>query len=205
MLGCTCPHEKTTISPMEEIQPTGTSTLEDILKKRRSVREFTGEPLTDDEILKLLFAMQGITDVSGKRTAPSAGALYPLEVYVATENGFSHYNPNEDAVETINEKDMRPIIHKAGLRQESILSAPAVFLITAIPERTSVKYGDRAERYVWIEAGHAAQNLLLQATKMGFGGVPIGAFDDNALHRNLSLPENQTTLYILPVGHPDRS
>ena len=190
------------IVALPEPRARGPLSLEQAMARRRSVREFTNEPLTLEEISQLLWAAQGITRGWGGRTAPSAGALYPLELYVATSDGLYHYIPDGHKAEIVSRDDLRQVIWRAGLRQEAIRQAPAVFVITAVYERTAVKYGDRAERYVHLEAGHAAQNLLLQAVALDLGAVPIGAFYDDQLTEGLSLPSDQVPLYLIPVGHP---
>jgi SagB-type dehydrogenase family enzyme len=181
----------------------GTLTLEEILYKRRSVREFTEEQLTLEELGQLLWAAQGMTHPAGYRTAPSAGALYPLEVYVIQQEGVYHYDPQGHRLSIHMQGDVRPELHAAALRQEPVLKAPAVFVITAVYERTEKKYGEeRGPRYVHLEAGHAAQNLLLQAVALELGAVPIGAFHDDQVKEVLSLPADQQPLYLIPVGHP---
>ena len=179
----------------------GEMSLEETLVQRRSVRSFTEEKLTLEEISQLLWAAQGMTALWGGRTAPSAGALYPLEVYVATANGLYHYVPQEHKVIIESQDDLRLKLWEAGLKQDAIREAPAVFVITAVYERTAKKYGDRAERYVKLEAGHACQNLLLQAVALDLGAVPIGAFYDDQVQAALSLPPDHEPLYLIPVGH----
>ena len=180
----------------------GTMSLEEALAARRSVREFTEEKLTLEEISQLLWAAQGITAAWGGRTAPSAGALYPLEVYVATADGLYHYVPQGHKAIVESRADLRGELWRAGLSQDAIHQAPAVFVITAVYARTEKKYGGRAERYVKLEAGHAAQNLILQAVALGLGGVPIGAFYDEQVQSTLSLPSDHEPLYLVPIGHP---
>jgi SagB-type dehydrogenase family enzyme len=180
----------------------GEMSLEETLAARRSVREFTEEELTLEEISQLLWAVQGITAAWGGRTAPSAGALYPLEVYVATADGLYHYVAQGHKAVVESKADLRGALWRAGLSQNAIREAPAVFVITAVYARTEKKYGERAERYVRLEAGHAAQNLLLQAVALGLGGVPIGAFYDGQVQSALSLPSDHELLYLIPVGHP---
>jgi SagB-type dehydrogenase family enzyme len=180
----------------------GELSLEETLARRRSVRSFTEEELTLDEISQLLWAAQGMTAAWGGRTAPSAGALYPLEVYVATANGLYHYVPQGHKVIIESQDDLRPKLWEAGLKQDAIRDAAAVFVITAVYERTAKKYGGRAERYVKLEAGHACQNILLQAVALDLGAVPIGAFYDDQVQAALSLPPDHEPLYLIPVGHP---
>lgn len=181
----------------------GRLSLEEAIARRHSVREFTKALLNERELAQLLWAAQGMTRREGYRAAPSAGALYPLEVYVATPNGFYHYEPRPHQLKRLSDRDLRPAIYRAGLEQEPLLEAPAVFVIVAAYERTAQKYGQaRTPRYVHMEAGHAAQNLLLQAVALGLGGVPIGAFYDDEVQKALSLPIDHRPIYLIPVGHP---
>ncbi len=197
---------KEMITPQElvlpEPRPTGELSVEEALARRRSVRAFASIPLTAAEIGQLAWAAQGVTDRAGYRTAPSAGALYPLEVYVGTSNGTFHYEPARHDLTLHREGDPRSAIQAAALHQEAIGDAPAVFVIAAVYERTAVKYGERAPRYVHMEAGHAGQNILLEAVALGLAAVPIGAFHDAQLQAALSLPDDQRPLYLIPVGHP---
>jgi SagB-type dehydrogenase family enzyme len=181
---------------------TGGISLEEALATRRSVREFTAQRLAWEEVSQLLWSAQGTTDPRGLRTAPSAGALYPLEVYVVLPDGAYHYLAERHTVERVSDRDLREDLWRAGLRQDALRQAPAVFVITAVYERTEAKYGERAERYVELEAGHAAQNLLLEAVALDLGAVPIGAFDDDQVGAALSLPADHKPLYLIPVGHP---
>ena len=179
--------------------------LEQAIARRRSVRDFSRVPLTEAEQGQLLWAAQGVTNrETGYRTAPSAGALYPLEVYLVTGSGVFHYEPQTHRLRRTVQSDVRKTLYEAALRQRPILDAPAVFVIAGVYERTAKKYGARAERYVHMEAGHAAQNLLLQAVSLGLAAVPIGAFDDARAQEALRLPKNQRPLYLLPAGHPSR-
>jgi len=181
----------------------GRMSLEETLVRRRSVREFAAKPLTDQQLAQLLWAIQGVTHPEGLRTAPSAGALYPLEVYVATASGFFRYDPRRHELQRRSDRDFRRDLYRASLEQESVRQAPAVFVLAAVYERTALKYGPvRSPRYVHLEAGHAAQNLLLQAVALGLGGVPIGAFYDAEVQRVCSLPAREQPIYLLPVGQP---
>ena len=181
----------------------GRISLEESLAKRRSVREFSSKALTEAEVGQLLWAAQGITHPSGLRTAPSAGALYPLEIYVAISDGVFHYEPRLHRLQRRSQKDARPALYHAGLEQDSLLRAPAVFVIAVVYERTTRKYGSsRSPRYVHLEAGHSAQNLLLQAVTLGLGAVPVGAFHDAEVQKALALPSDEQPVYLIPVGHP---
>jgi SagB-type dehydrogenase family enzyme len=176
--------------------------LEAALMARRSIRSFADTALPLQTIAQLFWSAQGETRPWGGRTAPSAGALYPLELYAATTYGVLHYLPSGHQAEQWLEGDVRVALWASGLRQEALRQAPAVFVMTAVHGRTSAKYGDRAERYVKLEAGHAAQNLLLQAVALGLGAVPIGAFHDQDIASILGLPPDEAPLYLIPVGHP---
>ncbi len=188
-------------------------TLERALRKRRSVREFSREPVSLQELSQLLFSAQGITgSLHGKRlrTAPSAGALYPIEVYVfahaveGLEPGLYHYDPSGHSLASVKTADMRKVVSEAGLGQASLRDAALVIALTGVPERTTVKYGKRGEGYVMIEAGHIAQNVLLQAVSLGLGAVPVGAFYDDRLNALLEIDGGkENSLYLIAVGRPD--
>ena len=180
-------------------------TLEEALGSRRSVREYSDQPLTITELGQLLWAVQGATNERGFRTAPSAGALYPLEIYLLTAGGVFHYDPQHHQLRLSGQDDARAALHQAALQQEPVLRAPAVFVLAAVYARTTQKYGDeRSPRYVHMEAGHAAQNLLLEATALGLGAVPIGAFHDQQVQKAIGLPADHQPLYLIPVGHPKK-
>ncbi|MEJ2262568.1 MAG: SagB/ThcOx family dehydrogenase [Anaerolineales bacterium] len=180
--------------------------VEQALLQRQSVRDYTDRPLTLTEMSQLLWAAQGITRSGGKRTAPSAGALYPLEVYLVVgevdglASGVYKYLPGDHDLVKVGEDDRRADLGKAALSQESIEAAPAAIVITAIYERTTVKYGERGIRYVHMEVGSAAQNVYLQAVSLDLGTVFIGAFHDQDVKRVLNLPNDEEPLCIMPVG-----
>ncbi len=189
--------------PLPEPKTSGPVSLEAALQSRRSRRDFTSQELDPSEISQLLWAAQGITDRRGFRTAPSAGALYPLELYIVTVDGVFHYQPQKHALEVIRGGDLREPLHDAALGQDPVLEAPLVLVIAAVYERTQVKYGpERSPRYVHLEAGHAAQNVLLQAAALDLGAVPIGAFYDARVQAVLGLPADHQPLYLIPIGHP---
>jgi SagB-type dehydrogenase family enzyme len=191
---------------LPEPQYDGEISIEEALLKRRSIRQYTGEPLTLQEVSQLLWAGQGITDPRGYRTAPSAGALYPLEIYVVVgdvENlaeGVYKYEPVEHELVQVLEGDKRTDLASAALGQSSVSDAAIDLVVVAVYERTTVKYGERGIRYVHIEVGHAAQNMCLQATAMDLGIVTVGAFQDEQVKEVLDLPEDEQPLYIIPVG-----
>lgn len=177
--------------------------LEEVLKKRRSVRQFTSQSLSWEQISQLLWAAQGTTDKRyWRRTAPSAGGTYPLETYLVTKEGVYRYRSERHELEQTSEGDVRPQLRRAALNDESIEEAPVNIVIAAIHQRTEKQYGQRAARYVQIEVGHAAQNVHLQAVALGLGSVPIGAFHDAQVQKVLSWPKNHHPLYIIPVGYP---
>ncbi|MGZ4907556.1 MAG: SagB/ThcOx family dehydrogenase [Halobacteriota archaeon] len=179
----------------------GNVSVEEALQNRRSVREYTDADISLGELSQLLWAAQGVTNAQGFRTAPSAGALYPLDVYAINASGVYHYNPQNHSVGRITSMDVRESLTKAAQNQSAVRQAPLTLVITGAYERTAVKYGDRAERYVHLEAGHATQNVLLECTALGLGAVPIGAFDDALVQAALGIPREYQPLYVIPVGH----
>jgi SagB-type dehydrogenase family enzyme len=181
----------------------GRITLEEALARRRSVREFAPKPLSEQQLGQLLWAAQGVTHGDGLRTAPSAGALYPLEIYAATASGLFHYDPRKHQMKRVLPRDVRPELRLAALEQDQVRDAGAVFVVTAVFERIARKYGAaRTPRYVHIEVGHAAQNLLLQAVALDLAAVPVGAFRDAEVQKALNLPKDHEPLYLIPVGYP---
>ncbi len=179
---------------------TGVLPLEQVLDDRRSVREYATTPLTLDDIGQLLWAGQGITDDDGHRTAPSAGARYPLELYAITATELMHYVPVGHHVEQRADTTTLDALPDAAFDQAFVGSAPLVVVIAAEPARTEAEYGAVAGDLVNREAGHAAQNILLQATALGLAAVPVGGFDPAAVARLLALPPGQEVLYLIPVG-----
>ena len=176
--------------------------LEEAIRKRRSVRRFIEKELSMKQISQLLWAGQGITDsLKEFRSAPSAGALYPLKVYVVKQDGVFEYIPSSHTMVKKIDGDRRKELCKAALGQGFIEKAPVSFVITAIYERTTIKYGKRGIRYVHIETGHTAQNIHLEAVALGLASVPVGAFYDDEVKKALSLPSNEEPLYIIPVGY----
>jgi SagB-type dehydrogenase family enzyme len=197
------PVEAWALTPLPPPIVAGRTSLEEALSQRRSIREFSDTALTPAELAQLLWAAQGTTNRRGFRTAPSAGALYPLETYLVTADGVFHYDPLDHQLRVMSDGDARRALYDSALRQEAVLGAPATFVIAAVYERTEARYGvERSPRYVHLEAGHAAQNLLLQAVALRLGAVPIGAFDDEGIQAALGLPADHEPLYLIPVGHP---
>ena len=143
----------------------------------------------------------GVTSPDGKRAAPSAGALYPLELYVVTPEQVMHYLPDGHQAETRAVSDLRPGLKAAAVNQSTITAAPVVIVVAAVPGRLSYRYGGKAEAFVQFEVGHAAQNILLQAAALGLVAVPVGSLDPSRAADTLALPADQTVLYLIPVGH----
>ncbi|MBN1684252.1 MAG: SagB/ThcOx family dehydrogenase [Gammaproteobacteria bacterium] len=179
--------------------------LNEIMQNRRSVRNLSTKELTLDQISQLLWAAQGITDHKrGFRTAPSAGALYPLEIYMATHLGLWHYDIEKHAIDLIYKKDLRSDLAKAAYHQNVIATAPINIIITGIFHREMIKYKERGIQFTYMEAGHVAQNILLEAVNLDLGAVPIGGFDTISIDRTLNLSNKEKTLYIIPVGYKNK-
>jgi len=193
--------------------------LEEALLLRRSTRSFTGEPVKLRQLAMILWAANGITDRLERRTVPSAGATYPLNLYavvgeggVVKENGdrlpagIYLYDALKHSLLLKIPGDLRSELQKAALKQIWVGQAPVSLVITAVYSKVAEIYGERGRtRYVPMEAGHAGQNIYLMATALGLGTVAIGAFDDEDVSRVLSLRPEETPLYIMPVGVPRRS
>lgn len=201
-------HSAQAIIALPDVRGLRGLSLEEAIERRRSRRAFSGAPLDLTELARLLFAAQGITQVEGGlRAAPSAGALYPVEVYAVVhivdglEPGIYHYLVEEHALETRQNGDFRSALAEAGLGQGHLSQANVAFVLSSVPERTRWKYRERTERYVLLEVGHIGQNLCLAATSMGLGACPVGAFWDDQLNRLLGLDGVQETAqYIIAVG-----
>lgn len=181
--------------------------VEAALAERRSHRDFKKEPLSLAEIGQLLWAAQGITSGGGKRTAPSAGALYPLEIFVVAGEeveglvpGVYQYRPHNHKLRREKSGDLRRDLAAQAVQQMWIADAPAVIVIAAVFQRTTSKYGDRGERYVYMEVGYASQNIYLQAETLGLGACAVGAFQDGGVQRLLELRNNEHPLLLMPVG-----
>ena len=176
------------------------------LKQRRSIREFSRDGLVLEDVSQLLWAAQGLTSRHFVRTAPSAGALYPLEVYVVAGDveglapGVYRYRAKKHDLVLVTQGDLRKQLASAALGQDWVRRAPAVLVITGVYERTMAKYGERGRRYVHMEVGHAAQKVYLQATANGLGTVMVGAFHDKQVQEVLSLPADHEPLGLMPFG-----
>jgi SagB-type dehydrogenase family enzyme len=182
--------------------------LEKALNERRSTREFTRGSITLAQLSQMLWAAQGVTDARGYRTAPSAGALYPLEVYVMVGDveglsaGLYRYQPAGHTLFRIASDDRRKQVQRAALGQDWVGSNSVLFVFASEDSRTTGKYGERGIRYIHIEVGHAAQNLMLQSQALGLGAAVVGAFEDRVVGKILELPDNKRVLYLMPVGKP---
>lgn len=183
-----------------------TVSIEAALLKRRSVRHFDNQPVTVAEISQLLWSAQGETSRKGFRTAPSAGALYPLELYVLAGDvrdlnaGIYKYDPRKHQLLHTTKGDKRSELCNAALRQGSVKNAPAVIVFCAVFERVTFRYGERGIQYVHMEVGHAIQNVCLQAISLGLGSVIIGAFNDADVKHILNVESTERPLLLLPVG-----
>lgn len=186
---------------------TGGLPLAQALLQRRSMRSFSAGSLSLTQVAQLLWAAQGITSRDGLRSAPSAGALYPLEIDLAVgaveglHDGVHHYASLPHRLMWTHKEDVRAALAAAAFKQSWVWDAAVVLVISAVFARTTAKYGRRGERYVHMEAGHAAENVLLQATALGLRSVIVGAFDDDAVHQVLQLPADCMPLCLLPIGH----
>jgi SagB-type dehydrogenase family enzyme len=186
----------------------GTVSLEEALHARRSVRGFTGDAMTLAQLGQLLWAAQGIIGAEGRRTAPSAGARYPIELYVVAANvtglpaGGYKYRPQGHELVRHLDGDLRSRLVEAAVHQDWILTAAAVLAITSVNERTRARYGDRTDRYVAIEAGHVGQGFCLQAVALGLGTTVVGAFQDDSVASVLQLDRSERPMVLIPVGTP---
>ncbi len=183
----------------------GAVSVEETLAVRRSARAFAEKDLTAEQLGQLLWAAQGVTLKKAGlrlRTAPSAGALYPLDAYAVKKDGVFAYLPAGHELRRIAVGDRRRELAAASLGQDSLASAPLTIVLCAVYPRVTAKYGERGVRYAHIEAGHIAQNVHLQAVAAGLGSVPIGAFDGTGVAKALNLPAGCEPVYLVPVGFP---
>jgi SagB-type dehydrogenase family enzyme len=188
----------------------GDVSVERAIANRRSRREYGADPLTQRELGQLLWATQGITDAqSGFRAAPSAGALYPLEVYVVVgtpgvegiDPDVYRYSPEGHELAAGDAGDVQQELQRAALDQEFVGDAAIDIVVCAVDERTTAKYGPRGERrYVPMEVGHAGENVYLQAEALGLATVSVGAFNDDRVRDIVGAPSNQRPLYVVPIG-----
>ncbi|MFC1528793.1 SagB/ThcOx family dehydrogenase [Candidatus Latescibacterota bacterium] len=198
--------ESENVIELPEPRYTSDVSIEQALSERRSCRSFADEPLTVPDVSQLLWAAQGITNERGYRTAPSGGALFPLETYVVVgnvvglKNGIYRYKPREHSLAPVLMGDKRGELCDSALGQAFLREVPVSIVFSAIYERITEKYGERGKQYTHMEAGHAAQNVYLQAISLDLGTVVVGAFRDNDVKKIIPMEENEQPLYIMPVG-----
>ena len=191
---------------LQDPELTGKQSVETLLQQRRSVRSYRKSSLILNEVGQLLWSAQGITDSQGLRTAPSAGALYPLKLFVVVGDvnelspGIYLYNPEEHSLMKTANGDFRKSMQKAAHGQSCIGDAAIVIVFTAIYQRTTWKYGKRGVRYVHMEVGYSGENLFLQAEALDLGTVVVGAFDDDEVREVLNLDSDIQPLSLMPVG-----
>jgi len=189
--------------------PKGSVSVEEALTARRTVRLFASRSLDLQQVSQLLWATQGVTDPRELRTAPSAGATYPLEIYlVAGDRGVTglspgvyRYRPGDHALELTLKGDHRTAVAQACLSQSWMAEAPVMAVFAAEFRRCTARYGDRGVMYTHMEVGFAGENLFLQAEAMGLGAGIVGAFADKALSQTLKLPREHEPLLVMPVGY----
>ena len=182
----------------------GPMAMEKAIAARRSRRDFSPQSLTPEQIGQLCWAAQGQDAATRYRTAPSAGATYPLELFVITGDGLFRYLPAKHALEKLTDQNLRVTLASAAWGQNFIEEAPLTLVFTAEFARTTRRYGERGIRYVYMEASHAAQNVHLQAESLGLGSVAVGAFNDDSVSKVLSLPDHLEPIYMVAVGYPRR-
>ncbi len=182
--------------------------VEKAIARRRSLRDFTGTGMSLAELSHILYYSSGITDEhEGLRAAPSAGATYPIEVYAIANNvesltkGIYHYLIQSHELELLREGDFRNEMSRAALGERMFRQANVILVLSAVFQRTQRRYRERAQRYIFFEAGHIAQNTYIVATSMGLGACAIGAFYDDEFNHLLGLDgRNESVLYLLAVG-----
>jgi SagB-type dehydrogenase family enzyme len=198
------PAPKTIALP--EPDKSGKVAFEKAVASRRSVRRYSATPPSLAHISQLLWAAQGITSRDGGRTAPSAGALYPLELYVVAAKveglprGIYKYRPRKHNLLHVSDEDRRKEIAGAALDQSCVRTAPAIIAIAAVYDRVTGKYGERGVMYTHVEVGLAGQNIYLQAETLGLGTVMVGAFYEEKVGKLLEIPSNEVVLALMPVG-----
>ena len=183
-------------------RPAGPVSLEEALLRRRSRRDFSGAPLSPGDLGQLLWAAHGVTGPEGRRTAPTAGNTSPHELYAVTPGGAFRYDGAAHRLEEIDPADLRAPLRAVARDDDHLLLAGAVIVLAAVGARTADRYPARADRYLALGVGHAAQNILLQAEALGLAAYPVGSHDPEGVARLLRLPEGCVPLYIIPVGHP---
>lgn len=199
--------EETTIK-LPPPSRSGKISVEDAISRRRSVRRFKSQPLSLPQLSQILWSAQGITSTGGHRTAPSAGATYPLEIFAVVgeqtvENlkaSIYHYEIGIHSLSLHSEGDLRQKLAEAALTQGFVATCPVDIVVCALFSRTAYRYGRRAERYIHIEVGHVGQNISLQAVALGMATVMVGAFEDEEVRKVLKLDDQIKPLYIISIG-----
>jgi len=187
----------------------GRMSVEEALSKRRTVRQFARRELDLAQVSQLLWGTDGISDPRGLRTAPSAGATYPLELYLVVGErsvkdlapGVYRYLPASHTLEITQKGDLRAAVARDCLHQSWMAEAPVMVVFAAEYRRCMARYSDRGIRYTHMEVGHAGQNLFLQAEALGLACGIVGAFQDRALQKTLQLPAAHEPLLVMPVGY----
>jgi len=181
----------------------GDMSLEEALAKRRSVRQFSSEPIKRSQISQLAWAGQGITEPQrGLRTAPSAGATYPIELLFATPEGLFVYRPTDHSLMQIGNQDIRNGLAAAASMAESVAGAGCDIIVAGSIRKLTDQYKDNARKFMYMEAGHIAQNIQLQAVCLGLGSVTVGGFDTKEVRKVSNLTRTLEPLYIICVGYP---
>ena len=175
--------------------------VEECIIERESVRRYSDRKIEIEKVSLILWAAQGKKGL--KKTVPSAGATYPLEIYITLKDmGYFHYNYHKHALELLTKESIAKILAEESWNQKFIEEAYLNLLICADYSRTTKRYGERGVRYVHMEVGHCAQNVHLETISLGLVSVPIGAFEDQKVKKVMNLPSNIEPLYIIPIGYP---
>ena len=184
----------------------GGVSVEEALRRRRSTRTFAKKPLSLEQVSQLLWAAQGVTGAFNERTAPSAGGTYPLEMYLicgdvdGLQPAVYKYRVRAHELERVADGDRRADLAEASLGQACVRRCAAAVVMSAVYKRTVDEYGERGISYVHMEVGHVGQNLHLEAAALDLGAVMVGAFDDERVAEILGLPEDESPVYIIPLG-----
>lgn len=189
------------IVELPEPKLSGAVPLQKVIAARRSRRNFSSKPLSLEQLGQLAWAAQGQAAHSKYRTVPSAGATYPLELFAVTDRGLFHYVHAKHVLERLHKRDLRSALASAAWSQAFVAAGALTLVFAADFARTTSHYGQRGIRYVYMEAGHTAQNVHLQAEALGLGSVAVGAFDDESVHKVLALPKNLEPIYMVVVGY----
>lgn len=190
---------------LERVDITGS--LEKIIQNRRSIRDYSSKPISFKDLSYILWAAQGITSKEGFRTTPSAGALYPIEIYIMAnrvENlrtGIYKFIPQRNSLVIVSSKNIITNLYEAALRQDCIIKAPLVINIGVVFDRVTAKYGARGTNYTYIEVGCVSQNIHLMAENLGLGTVVVGAFYDDKVKNLFEMQKNETPVVLMPVGY----